>query len=137
MICRMRLDAAFYDNPLDSPPGKRVPKATKGTRQLNPRQQAADAKADWREVEVSWYGGRRQVMQVLGGMGLWTAPRVKPLPLNSLITRDPSGTHRDAVYFCTEGWLDPATVLGLVVQRWSLEVTFAELRARLGMETQR
>lgn len=70
-------------------------------------------------------------------MGLWTAPRLKPLPLNYLVTRNPSGTHRNAVYFCTDGKLPPTEVLAYVVRRWSLEVTLAELRAHLGMETQR
>ena len=59
------------------------------------------------------------------------------MPLNYLVTRDVSGTHRDAVYFCTDGKLAPAEVLAHVVRRWSPEVTFAELRAHLGMETQR
>lgn len=137
LICRMKLNAAFYDNPLDPPPGRRGRKPTKGTRQLSPQQQASDPQAAWAEVAVDWYGGRAQVMRVLTGMGLWTAPRQKPLPLNYLVTRDPSGTHRDAVYFCTDGKLPPTEVLGHVVRRWSLEVTFAELRAHLGMETQR
>lgn len=137
LICRMKLNTVFYDNPLDPPPGRRGPKPKKGARQPSPQQQADDPQAVWAEVEVPWYGGGSQVMRVLTGIGLWTAPRLRPLPLNYVVTRDPSGTHRDAVYFCTDGKLPPAEVLAHVVRRWSLEVTFAELRAHLGMETQR
>lgn len=57
-------------------------------------------------------------------MGLWNAPRVEPVPLNYLVTRNPEGTRRDAAYFRTEGKLPPAQVLGYVVGQWSLEVTF-------------
>ena len=137
LICRTRLNSAFYDNPIDPPPGRRGPKPTKGARQPSPRDQAAAPDAAWAEVEVSWYGGRRQVMRVLTGMGLWTGRRLKPLPLNYLMTRDPSGSHPDAVYLCTDGKLPPGEVLAYVVRRWSLEVTFAEMRSHLGMETQR
>ena len=137
LICRMKLNTVFYDNPLDPPPGRRGPKPRKGARQASPMQQAADPHAAWDEVEVPWYGGRTQVMRVLTGIGLWTAPHLQPLPLNYLITRDPIGTHRDAVYVCTAGTMPPSVVLAHVVRRWSLEVTFAELRAHLGMETQR
>ncbi len=137
LICRMKLNTVFYDNPIDPPPGRRGRKPTKGSRQLSPQQQAADPRAAWAEVMIPWYGGRSQVMKVLTGMGLWTAPRLEPLPLNYLVTRDPSGTSRDAVYFCTDGKMPLAEILSRVVQRWSLEVTFGEMRAHLGMETQR
>ena len=77
------------------------------------------------------------MVQVLTGIGIWTEPRQKPMPMNYLITCDPSGTHRDAAYFCTDGKMPLAEILGLMVWRWNLEVTFAELRGLLGMETWR
>jgi len=137
LICRTKLNAAFHDSPIEPPPGRRGRKPTKVLREPSPRQQAADPQAPWAEVMVAWYGSREQVMRELTGMGLWTAPRVKPLPLNYLVTRDPSGTHRDAAYFCTDGTVPPDELLGYVVARWGLEVTFAEMRGHLGMETQR
>ena len=137
LVCRLKLNAVFYDNPIDPPAGRRGRKPTKGARQLSPQQRAANPQAAWAEVSVPWYGGREQVMRVLTGMGLWTAPRRQPVALNYLVTRDPSGTHRDAAYFCTDGKMPPAEILAYVVRRWSLEVTFAEMRAHPGMETQR
>jgi NAD+ synthase (glutamine-hydrolysing) len=35
-------------------------------------------------------------LRVLTGMGLWHAPRLAPVPLNYLVTRDPEDTQRDA-----------------------------------------
>jgi hypothetical protein len=39
--------------------------------------------------------------------------------------------------FCTDERVSPVEILKSVVQRWSLEVTFEEARAQLGLETQR
>ena len=38
---------------------------------------------------------------------------------------------------CTDQGADPVTILKLFVRRWSVEVTFAEVRRHLGVETQR
>ena len=137
LVCRLKINAALYDMPIEPPLGRRGRKPKKGARQLSPQQRAACPEAEWDEVEVTWYGGRPKVMRVLTGLGLWVAPQVEPVPLNYLVARDPEGKQRDAAYFCTDGKLPPAEVLGYVVGRWSLEVTFAEMRAQLGLETQR
>ena len=47
--------------------------------------------------------------------------------------RDPEGQQRDAANLCTDEGLTPQRILGLV-GRWSLEVTFEETRAHLGVE---
>jgi hypothetical protein len=40
-------------------------------------------------------------------------------------------------FFCTDLQATPAQILEWVVMRWSVEVTFEEARAQLGVETQR
>jgi hypothetical protein len=40
-------------------------------------------------------------------------------------------------FFCTDLEVTPIEILPWVVMRWSVEVTFAESRAHLGVETQR
>ena len=103
LVCRLKINAALYDMPIDPPPGRRGRKPTKGTRQLSPQQQAAQPNAEWQEVEVRWYGGRLKAMRMLSGMGLWHAAALEPLPLNYLVVRDPEGQQRDAAYFSTSG----------------------------------
>ncbi len=56
----------------------------------------------------------------------------------------PLGAHQDAegkrapqAFFSTDTTLDPAEIIALFVRRWQVEVTFAETRAHLGVETQR
>jgi hypothetical protein len=60
-----------------------------------------------------------------------------PVAIRYVLARDPEGEQADAAYFCTDEGVAPEEVLKYVVQRWSLEVTFEEARAQLGLETQR
>lgn len=137
LVCRLRIDAALYDPPAVPPPGRRGPKPKKGPRQPSPKRRAADPATQWESVEVDWYGGRGKAMQVVTGTGLWHTPHLDPVPIRHVLARDPEGQQRDAAYLCTDERFTPERVLGLAVQRWSLEVTFEEARAHLGMETQR
>jgi hypothetical protein len=49
----------------------------------------------------------------------------------------PEGTLRLEAFFCTDLQATPEQILAWVVMRWSVEVTFEEARAPLGVETQR
>lgn len=137
LVCRLRIDAALYDPPTVPPPGRRGPKPKKGPRQPSPKRRAADPATAWESVEVDWYGGRGKAMQVVTGTGLWHTPHLDPVPIRHVLARDPEGRQRDAAYLCTDEGFTPERILGLAVQRWSLEVTFEEARAHLGVETQR
>jgi hypothetical protein len=137
LVCRLRIDAALYDAPGPVMPGRRGPKPTKGPRQPSPKRRAADPATAWESVEVAWYGGRSKVMRVVAGTALWHTAHLAPVPIRWVLARDPEGQHRDAAYLCTDERLEPGPILGYVVQRWSVEVTFEEARAHLGVETQR
>jgi DDE superfamily endonuclease len=137
MICRLRLDAALYHAPGPQPPGKRGRKPKKGPRQRRLAEWARRSDTPWREVEVDWYGGRRKPMQVLSRTGLWHRRGRDPVAIRYVLARDPEGEQPDAAYLCTDEGVVPEEILKYVVQRWSMEVTFEEARAHLGLETQR
>jgi hypothetical protein len=137
MICRLRLDAALYHPPGPQPPGKRGPKPKKGPRQRRLAEWANRKDTPWQEVEVDWYGGRRKVMWVFSRTGLWHRRGQDPVAIRYILARDPEGEQSDAAYFCTDERFLPEEILKYVVQRWSVEVTFEEARAQLGLETQR
>ena len=59
------------------------------------------------------------------------------MAIRYVLARDPEGEQPDAAYLCTDEGIVPEAVLKYVVQRWSMEVTFEEVRAHLGLETQR
>jgi hypothetical protein len=137
LICRLRLDAALYDPPGPQPPGKRGPKPKKGSRQRRLTEWASDGETPWKTIAVDWYGGQRREMQVVSRTGLWHTRGQDPVAIRYVLARDPAGTLPDAAYFCTEERFLPEEILKYVVQRWSVEVTFEEARAHLGLETQR
>ena len=76
-------------------------------------------------------------MQVFSGPGLWYTRGQDPVAIRYVLARDLEGRSSDAAYFCTDERFGPEEILKYVVQRWSMEVTFEEARAHLGLETQR
>ena len=51
--------------------------------------------------------------------------------------RDVAGELRPQAFLCTDLMADPVDIPRWFVRRWSIEVTFAEVRRHLGVETQR
>jgi hypothetical protein len=137
MVARLRLDAALYHPPAPQPPGKRGRKPTKGKRQRSLKVWAARADTPWEELEVEWYGGQRKALLVFSRTALWYTPGWAPVAIRFVLVRDPEGKLQEAAFFCTDLQAMPEQILRWVVMRWSVEVTFEEARAHLGVETQR
>jgi hypothetical protein len=137
MVCRLRLDAALYHPPRPQPASRRGPKPKKGPRQRSPKQWLARGDTPWVSAEVAWYGGHRKVLHVISRTALWHTAGLDPVAIRYVVVRDPLGQVRDAAFFCTDVGRSPEEILAWAVQRWSLEVTFEEVRAHLGVETQR
>ena len=60
-----------------------------------------------------------------------------PVPIKWVIVRDPEKKLRTEAFFATDLNATPEQILNWFVLRWNIEVTFEELRAHLGLETQR
>lgn len=137
MVSRLRWDAALYHPPGPQPPGKRGRKPSKGKRQRSLQGWAERADTPWETVEVDWYGGRRQQLWVFSRTALWYTPGLPPVAIRYVLVADPEGQLRMEAFFCTDLQATPVEILTWVVMRWSVEVTFEEGRAHLGLETQR
>jgi DDE superfamily endonuclease len=137
MVSRLRLDAALYHPPAPASPGKRGRKPTKGQRQRSLKVWAARSDTPWEELEVDWYRGERKRLWVFSRSALWYTPGLAPVAIRFVLVRDPEGKLSDAAFLCTDLQATPEQILGWVVMRWSVEVTFEEARAHLGVETQR
>jgi len=137
MVSRLRWDAALYHPPGPQPPGKRGPKPLKGKRQRSLQAWAERSDTPWETVEVDWYGGQRKPLWVFSHTALWYTPRWPPVAIRSVLVADPEGKLRMEAFFCTDLQATPEQILSWVVMRWSVEVTFEEARAHLGVETQR
>ena len=137
MVSRLRWDAALYHRPAPHPPGKRGPQPLKGTRQRRLQAWAERADTPWETVEVDWYGGRRKQLWVFSHTALWHTRSLPPVDIRFVLVGDPEGKLRMEAFFCTDLQATPVQILEWVVMRWSVEVTFEEGRALLGLETQR
>lgn len=138
-VSRLRLDAALYDPPTVAPPGKRGPKAKKGARQPSVQTRLTDPTTQWTPVTLPWYGGTQREVDLATGTAHWYTPSYDPLPLRWVLVRDRATTKAFApqAFFATDQEALAAQIVEWFVLRWNEEVTFEEVRAHLGVETQR
>lgn len=137
VITRLRLDARLFDPPPPRRPGTKGRPRVSGARQPTLLQRLADPKTAWQRVTVTgWYGQGERRLDVVSGTALWYHPG-KQVPVRWVLVRDAAGEFEPQAFLCTDQAADPITILQLFVRRWSVEVTFAEVRRHLGVETQR
>ena len=137
VVTRLRLDARLFDPPPPRRPGTRGRPRVSGARQPTLAERLADPKTRWRRVTVAgWYGRTERRIELISGTALWYHPG-KRVPVRWLLVRDVAGEFEPQGFLCTDPDADPLDVLRWFVRRWSVEVTFAEVRRHLGVETQR
>ena len=59
------------------------------------------------------------------------------VPMRWVLVRDPENKFDAQAFLCTNQQIAPLQILEWFVRRWQIEVTFQEVRAHLGVETQR
>ncbi len=74
---------------------------------------------------------------IAGGIGHWYKAGEGLVEIGWVFVRDRTGTHRDSYLFSTDPTLAPQQVIETYTGRWSIETTFQEMRAYLGLETTR
>jgi len=137
VITRLRLDARLFDPPPPRLPGTKGRPRVSGARQPTLLQRLADPETAWQRVTVTgWYGQGERRLDVVSGRALWYHPG-KQVPVRWVLVRDLAGEFEPQAFLCTDQAADPVAILQLFVRRWSVEVTFAEVRRHLGVETQR
>ena len=137
LVAPLRLDARLFEPPpKNEGPTIGRPRVV-GERLPNLEKIALEPDTPWQQATLDWYGGGQQVLQWVSGTALWYSTGTDPLPLRWVLTRDPQGQLPTRAYFSTDQQQDPVSIIQDVVKRWSIEVTFQESRAHLGIETQR
>ena len=137
LVSRLRLDAVLHDPAPPQPAGKRGPKPKKGARQPSLAVRLQDPQTDWQRQRVPWYGGGAKVVELATGTALWYRRGLDPVPLRWVLVRCPEASFRSTALFCADPDVTTQQIVAWVVARWNLEVTFEEVRAYLGFETQR
>jgi hypothetical protein len=140
LVTRMRLDQALYAFPERPPQGKRGRPAKKGARQMRLTQRLSDPNTGWQWVTLAWYGGGSRRVALATGVSLWYTPKHDPVPVRWVLVRPlPRDPHpfKPAALASSNPRLAASEIVQRYLGRWNIEVTFAEIRAHRGFETQR
>jgi len=137
-LTRLRLDARLFTPAPPRRPGTVGRPRVKGDRLPLLSAVLTDAAAVWQRVTVAgWYGEGARDIEVATGTAGWHHGGLPILPLRWVLIRDPLGRFDPQALLSTDQTLPAAQVVGYCVRRWQVEVTFAEARRHLGLETQR
>jgi hypothetical protein len=138
LIARMRFDAVLHQPPGPQPKRKPGPKPKKGARLPNPRAYLDNPTTNWTEQEVLWYGGQPQMIEIASGQCLWYRRGLDPAPIRWVLVRCPTDERFEPLpLLCADPEMAAPQIVECFVRRWNIEVTFEEIRAQLGFETQR
>lgn len=137
LIAPLQLDARLFAPPPSPKPHQlgRPPKV--GKRLPNLSTVLNNPKTEWEMLTINWYGGTQRKLEVTTGTALWYSTGTAPLPIRWVLTRDPAGKQEPKAYFSTDQAQSALDIVEDFVKRWSIEVTYEESRAHLGIETQR
>lgn len=139
LISRLRLDANLFAPPPMRTPSSRGRPAQKGAQLPKLKTLLSNPTTSWTRIFVSaWYGhASGKALEITSGVALWYRPGTPVLPVRWVLVRDPDQKRDPQAFFSTDITFKPADIIALYVRRWQIEVTFAETRAHLGVETQR
>jgi hypothetical protein len=137
-ITRLRVDAALYEPAPAHKKGQKGRPAKKGNRLPTLEQVAQSPTTCWQEVVFSeWYGQNQKTMLVTTGTAWWYHSGKEALPIRWVLLGDPEGKLKTTALLSTDESFTALQIVTLFVRRWAIEVTLQEVRAHLGVETQR
>lgn len=138
VVTRLRLDAALYEPALTPRPGQWGRPRKKGNRLPTLAHVLADPQTRWTCLTLPvWYSHPNRPVELTSGTAVWYHTGKPPVAIRWVVVRDPQGKFDPQAFLCTDREASPVAILTWFVQRWQLEVTFHEVRAQLGVETQR
>lgn len=137
LIAPLRMDARLYAPAPVRLPGTKGRPRVKGERLPKLDLVLADEQTSWQPVRLRWYDHTRRELEVATGTAHWYRLGQKVLPIRWVIVRDPKGKLRTRAYFSTCLGDTARKIVAEFIKRWSIEATFEESRAHLGIETQR
>jgi len=139
LLSRFYPNANLYERPQPKRPcGRRTGRPRVKGRKL-PKPADAVKRSKGKRFTVNWYGGGQRRVELISGEGCWHKAKHSGglVPVRWVFVRDRTGTHRDEYLFSTDPALPPERIVSMFTARWSIEVTFQEARAHLGLETVR
>ena len=136
LVSRFYADAALYAPPPRPKKNAKGRPRVKGKKLPSPQEVVQKTKKR-QKLTVNWYGGRSRRVEVVTGTGHWYKSGEGLVEILWVFVHDLTGTHRDEDFFTTDVRQTARQVIETFTGRWSIEVTFQEVRASLGVETTR
>ncbi len=138
IITRLRLDAALYEPIPFRATGQRGPLRKKGARLPTLQAIAEHPTTVWTSVQVpQWYGQGAKAMLITSGTAWWFHTGKPAVPIRWVLLKAADNNAQPAALLSTDVDLEPLQILTFFIRRWTMEVTFEEARAHLGIESQR
>jgi len=138
IISRLRLDAALYEPAPERVAGQKGRPRKKGARLPTLKAVLDDTQTQWQSVTIAgWYGEAQRTVEITSGTCVWYHTGMPVVPIRWVLVRDPQAKFEAQAFLCTRVETEAAQILEWFVRRWTVEVTFEEARAHLGVETQR
>ena len=138
VVTRLRSDAALYATAPQRQRGTMGRPRKKGKRLPTLKQVAADPTTRWHSLSAQgWYGEGARAVELVSGTCVWYHTGMPGVPIRWVLVRDPLGKFETQALLSTKLEAEPQQILEWFVLRWTVEVTFEEVRAHLGVETQR
>jgi len=129
----MRPDAVLTEAPEEREPGTPGRPRVRGRVVLpKPKALARDESVPWQTAVVEMYG-RSQIVAFKSLVGQWYRACGGRL-LRIVVVRVPTGAIPCRVFFSMDPTLEPEIILARYARRWSIEVTFRNLKQLLGFE---
>lgn len=137
-VSRLRLDARLFQPPPAPVPHRAGRPRLVGQRLPTVKHTLAAQDTVWTRLLVPhWYGAVAREIEYTAGAAIWYHGGFPPLPIAWVLIRDPLASFDPIALLCTDPAQTPQQILAWFVQRWQVEVTFHEVRAHIGFETQR
>ena len=136
LITPLRLDAALFA-PAPARTGKLGRPRKKGRRLPSLAARLKNKKTPWQRLRIDWYGRGPTWVAVATGTAVWYHSGLVPVPIRWVLVRSPHGEFQTRALLCTDLSKSAKEIVELYSHRWQVEVTFEEVRAHLGVETQR
>ena len=138
MVTQLRLDAALYEPAPERTSDTMGRPRKKGKRLPKLSDVLVDKQTVWQKVTVeNWYGQGPTQVEITSDPAVWYHSGMPAVPIRWVLIRDPNGKFETKALLCTDQSAAPVQILKWFVRRWQVEVTFQEVRAHLGVETQR
>ena len=137
LITRLRLDAALYEPAPPRKPGQNGRPRVKGKRLPTLKELLGLTDMHWTKALVAWYDGTTRTVELTSQTAVWYHSGKPPVPIRWVLIRHPLGEFAPQALLSTDLAVAPVQIIEWFVLRWQLEVTFQEVRAHLGVGTQR